>query len=101
MISHYSCSLELCRQLNRSCYLEIVFTLIFIKVPHFVNYAFCSYNFHCTPSVALLFLLLILCSVFKVQFPTFVGGGDNRDRTDDPLLAKQVLSQLSYTPIFI
>ncbi len=27
-------------------------------------------------------------------------GGDNRDRTDDPLLAKQVLSQLSYTPEF-
>jgi hypothetical protein len=26
------------------------------------------------------------------------GGGDNRDRTDDPLLAKQVLSQLSYAP---
>ena len=26
-------------------------------------------------------------------------GGDNRDRTDDPLLAKQVLSQLSYTPM--
>ena len=25
-------------------------------------------------------------------------GGDERDRTDDPLLAKQVLSQLSYTP---
>ena len=25
-------------------------------------------------------------------------GGDNRARTDDPLLAKQVLSQLSYTP---
>jgi hypothetical protein len=25
------------------------------------------------------------------------GGGD-RNRTDDPLLAKQVLSQLSYTP---
>ena len=32
-------------------------------------------------------------------FP-FTGGGDERDRTDDPLLAKQVLSQLSYTPIF-
>ena len=28
-------------------------------------------------------------------------GGDNRDRTDDPLLAKQVLSQLSYTPIYL
>ena len=28
----------------------------------------------------------------------FVGGGSDRDRTDDPLLAKQVLSQLSYAP---
>ena len=27
-------------------------------------------------------------------------GGDERDRTDDPLLAKQVLSQLSYTPTY-
>ena len=26
-------------------------------------------------------------------------GGDKRDRTADPLLAKQVLSELSYTPI--
>ena len=57
------------------------------------------------------------CSVFKVQFSPvsletrykysiltehlylFSNGGDNRNRTDDPLLAKQVLSQLSYTPI--
>ena len=31
-------------------------------------------------------------------FP-FTLGGDERDRTDDPLLAKQVLSQLSYTPV--
>ena len=30
---------------------------------------------------------------------TFRSGGDKRDRTADPLLAKQVLSQLSYTPI--
>ena len=29
-----------------------------------------------------------------------VNGGGERDRTDDPLLAKQVLSQLSYTPDF-
>ena len=28
----------------------------------------------------------------------FIGGGGDRARTDDPLLAKQVLSQLSYTP---
>ena len=27
-------------------------------------------------------------------------GGDERNRTADPLLARQVLSQLSYTPIF-
>jgi hypothetical protein len=26
-------------------------------------------------------------------------GGADRDRTDDPLLAKQVLSQLSYSPM--
>ena len=27
-------------------------------------------------------------------------GGDEEDRTPDPLLARPVLSQLSYTPIF-
>ena len=27
-------------------------------------------------------------------------GGDGEDRTPDPLRARQVLSQLSYTPIF-
>ena len=27
-------------------------------------------------------------------------GGDEEDRTPDPLLARQVLSQLSYTPMF-
>ena len=27
-------------------------------------------------------------------------GGGKEDRTPDPLLAKQVLSQLSYTPVF-
>ncbi len=32
-----------------------------------------------------------------LQIPGNSGGGE-RDRTDDPLLAKQVLSQLSYTP---
>ena len=32
-------------------------------------------------------------------FSLFPLGGDEEDRTPDPLLAKQVLSQLSYTPI--
>ena len=27
--------------------------------------------------------------------------GDEEDRTPDPLLAKQVLSQLSYTPVYL
>ena len=33
--------------------------------------------------------------------PHQVLGGGERDRTDDPLLAKQVLSQLSYTPVVL
>lgn len=32
------------------------------------------------------------------QTSKMVSGGGGRDRTDDPLLAKQVLSQLSYAP---
>ena len=30
-----------------------------------------------------------------------IHGGDEEDRTPDPLLAKQVLSQLSYNPMYI
>ena len=51
----------------------------------------------------------LCCLAFTFMFSLFsfqgavsnfkLDGGDNRDRTDDPLLAKQVLSQLSYTPI--
>ena len=44
-----------------------------------------------------------LCSPFVRRSPrTGIAagvGGAGRDRTDDPLLAKQVLSQLSYSPI--
>ena len=32
--------------------------------------------------------------------PGIPGGGDDGVRTHDPLLAGQVLSQLSYTPMF-
>ena len=35
---------------------------------------------------------------FLFVFPTH--GGDEEDRTPDPLRARQVLSQLSYTPIY-
>ena len=34
----------------------------------------------------------------KVRSQTIENGGGERIRTDDPLLAKQVLYQLSYTP---
>ena len=44
-----------------------------------------------------------LVSLFPVRFvhdeTDFVRGGDKRDRTVDLLLAKQALSQLSYTPM--
>ena len=40
-----------------------------------------------------------LANHFSRQSNSSIGtGGGERDRTDDPLLAKQVLSQLSYTP---
>ena len=39
-----------------------------------------------------------LPSLHQIIRSSGVTGGGERDRTDDPLLAKQVLSQLSYTP---
>ena len=50
------------------------------------------------------FCLLILIALLVIQFSRFgssefIGvGGDSEIRTRDPLLARQVLSQLSYTP---
>ena len=41
--------------------------------------------------------LSVVCSNQLSYWPI---GGDERNRTADPLLAKQVLSQLSYTPAF-
>ena len=39
--------------------------------------------------------------VFGVSRSSHPFGGDDGNRTHDPLLAGQVLSQLSYTPIFL
>ena len=47
------------------------------------------------------FLLLLRYSVFKQHKRLSSPGGDEESRTPDPLLARQVLSQLSYTPILI
>ena len=38
-------------------------------------------------------------SAVALAFSTLAPGGDEEDRTPDPLRARQVLSQLSYTPI--
>ena len=37
----------------------------------------------------------------NLKFLKTVLGGDEESRTPDPLLARQVLSQLSYTPTFL
>ena len=51
--------------------------------------------------LCLVYLIITKCyAVFKVltvQLST--NGGDEEDRTPDPLRARQVLSQLSYTPM--
>ena len=39
----------------------------------------------------------LVCSLALICLAVMCGGAD-RDRTGDPLLAKQVLSQLSYSP---
>ena len=43
----------------------------------------------------------IFVRVVSVVCLSFPRGGDEEDRTPDPLLARQVLSQLSYTPIWV
>ena len=37
---------------------------------------------------------------YRLSCLSLAHGGDEENRTPDPLLARQVLSQLSYTPIF-
>ena len=46
------------------------------------------------------FALFAFSLVFLFVPKPYPSGGDEEDRTPDPLLAKQVLSQLSYTPAF-
>ena len=48
-------------------------------------------------------LIIYKYTVFKVHFTAYLFSfrcsGDGEIRTHDPLLARQVLSQLSYTPV--
>ena len=43
--------------------------------------------------------LTVFTSAMRLWLPALPVGGDDGIRTHDPLLAGQVLSQLSYTPI--
>ena len=43
----------------------------------------------------------LLQTLSELGLPTLSAGGDEGNRTLDPLLAGQVLSQLSYTPILL
>ena len=45
------------------------------------------------------FMFLFRLRFTEVWLPALPGGGDDGIRTHDPLLAGQVLSQLSYTPV--
>ena len=50
-------------------------------------------------SLAYCFCLPLRLLQTKYRLRQLAGGGDDGIRTHDPLLAGQVLSQLSYTPI--
>ena len=46
-------------------------------------------------------MIMVFLSYFRmIGLPGLRAGGDDGNRTHDPLLAGQVLSQLSYTPIW-
>ena len=84
-------------------------SLILVCFPHCIYLLFSLFNFQDTNSQTFRFVvgtsglepptsrLSGVRSNHLSYEPTY--GGDKRDRTADPLLAKQVLSQLSYTPI--
>ena len=60
----------------------------------FANLDYLGLTLRVTAKLPALFsLAFTVCSFFPRPF-----GGDEEDRTPDPLRARQVLSQLSYTP---
>ena len=74
--------------------------LLRLLAPRHPPYALSNLTFFANGSLKLLlYLTSSRCAVFKEHYPNGKDGGDERNRTADPLLARQVLSQLSYTPI--
>ena len=58
---------------------------------------------HPTNTLFIIYRIFYFCMRFSryVMVETSVSDGDGEIRTLDPLLARQVLSQLSYTPTFL
>ena len=67
----------------RNCCFTLFFGKTFLSYLSLPSNTFLLFSFQCTTDTLLL--------------STY--GGDEESRTPDPLLARQVLSQLSYTPI--
>ena len=68
---------------------------------HFLHRAFFLKKPDRISHISMLLILTLLFILFSNNNVTlFVTGGGKESRTPDPLLARQVLSQLSYTPIF-
>ena len=63
---------------------------------HQCGYAFCFLDPLCAS-----LLRFCACPVKAIGFPFHLRDGDDGIRTHDPLLAGQVLSQLSYTPMSV
>ena len=69
---------------------------MFTKFCSFLNFGFFSDVLYL---LCLDIVSIFLYAIFKVHLNAFAFNGDGGIRTLDPLLARQVLSQLSYTPI--
>ena len=86
------------------------FAFSFLKFSS-LRFAYNSFSVKLLPNFLKVLLAFSLCFflllysffayyiVFNVLIRVYRDGGDKRNRTADPLLARQVLSQLSYAPI--
>ena len=77
-------------------YLTKLFFTLLVRKNLYLNFFITSFSQYTT-----ICFVSFVYSVFNEQFRVpLYAGGDDGIRTHDPLLAGQVLSQLSYTPIF-
>ena len=82
--------------MNYCSYSTKLFFTLLVRKNLYLNFFITSFSQYTT-----ICFVSFVYSVFNEQFrvPLLYAGGDDGIRTHDPLLAGQVLSQLSYTPI--